>query len=101
MVTNNWTAPGITACLRLLSERPPFTFQKAAFCSVKGHLLQHERRHIGNTLIINGLRSATMIRPQTPGFQRHKGMTIETYIKLKQRNSHFTPPEKLTKINTI
>ena len=40
---------------RTLCKRCPFAFQKGIFCTLKGHLLQGKRWHIGKALIIKEL----------------------------------------------
>ena len=42
--------------LRTNHERPPFAFQKAINCTLKGRLSQCERRPFRTALIINGLQ---------------------------------------------
>ena len=44
-----------------LSQRPSFVFQKAVFRTLKGHLLQGERRPFGKWLIINELQTGCFL----------------------------------------
>ena len=44
-----------------LSQRPSFVFQKAVFRTLKGHLLQGERRSFGKWLIINELQTGCFL----------------------------------------
>ena len=55
-VTDRRIAQYIAVAERTICKRPSFGFQKATFHGLKHGLLEHKRRHIGNTLTVNYLQ---------------------------------------------
>ena len=74
---------------RTLCERRSFAFQKAIFCTLKGHLLQTERRHIGNCLAVNALQA----RRGTHGGKTHDSGTCDKTCRGKRQNMPLNAPK--------
>ena len=45
-------------------KRPSFTFRKAVNRTIKGHLLQAKRRHIGMYMIVSGFHGSDLASEQ-------------------------------------